>query len=100
MVPEAPGPGDPCGAPPCRGTTTARYEGPYRSNCHNVHYRLGDQAPLTVPGRARLDALRADCAAHGWSELFGGTYPHAGGPDHTALFLENVEGFEVELVAP
>ncbi|MER5673351.1 hypothetical protein [Pseudonocardia alni] len=55
---------------------------------------------LAVSGRARLDALRADCAAHGWSELFAGTYPHAGGPDHTALFVENAEGFEVELVAP
>lgn len=36
---------------------------------------------------------------HGWQELFADKYPHAGGPTHTALFLENTEGFEVELVA-
>ncbi|WP_226357143.1 MULTISPECIES: VOC family protein [unclassified Pseudonocardia] len=70
---------------------------------HGVHDRTRpglNHLALAVSGRARLDALRADCAAHGWSELFAGTYPHAGGPDHTALFVENAEGFEVELVAP
>jgi hypothetical protein len=25
-------------------------------------------------------------------------YPHAGGPDHCAAYLENEDGFEVELV--
>ena len=39
------------------------------------------------------------CAAHGWTELFADAYPHAGGPDHVALYLANAEGFEVELVA-
>lgn len=70
---------------------------------HGVHDRTRpglNHLALAVSGRARLDALRADCAAHGWSELFAGAYPHAGGPDHTALFAENAEGFEVELVAP
>jgi len=54
---------------------------------------------LRVDGRDTLDALRAECAEHGWSELFAARYPHAGGPAHTALFLENAQGFEVELVA-
>lgn len=70
---------------------------------HGVHDRTRpglNHLALAVSGRARLDTLRADCAAHGWSELFAGAYPHAGGPDHTALFVENAEGFEVELVAP
>jgi catechol 2,3-dioxygenase-like lactoylglutathione lyase family enzyme len=53
---------------------------------------------LRVADRAALDALRADAPAHGWTELFADAYPHAGGPDHTALYLENAEGFEVELV--
>lgn len=48
--------------------------------------------------RARLDALREDASAHGWRELFADRYPHAGGEQHTALFLENAEGFEVEIV--
>lgn len=53
---------------------------------------------LRVADRAALDALRADAAAHGWRELFAERYPHAGGPRHTALFLEDAQGFEVELV--
>lgn len=46
-----------------------------------------------------LDRLRADCGLHGWTELFAEQYPHAGGPAHTALFLENPQGFEIEIVA-
>ena len=48
---------------------------------------------------AHLDRLRAECTHHGWSELFADRYPHAGGPDHRALFLENHQGFEIEIVA-
>lgn len=55
---------------------------------------------LRAADRAALDALRAGAAAHGWAELFAELYPHAGGPDHVALYLANAEGFEVELVAP
>lgn len=54
---------------------------------------------LRVRDRGALDALRADAARHGWSELFADQYPHAGGSDHTALYVENAEGFEVEIVA-
>jgi hypothetical protein len=32
--------------------------------------------------------------------MFADQYPHAGGPDHYAAYLENVDGFEAELVAP
>ena len=46
-----------------------------------------------------LGVLRAEASTHGWRELFADRYPHAGGPSHTALFLENVQGFEVEIVA-
>lgn len=49
--------------------------------------------------RGRLDALRAAAPAHGWTELFGERYPHAGGPEHTALSLEHAQGFELEVVA-
>ena len=48
--------------------------------------------------RPTLDRLRAESSAHGWHELFADRYPHAGGEVHTALFLENSEGFEVEVV--
>ncbi|MBB2893106.1 VOC family protein [Flexivirga oryzae] len=53
---------------------------------------------LRAPDRETLDRLRDDSAAHGWSELFAQHYPHAGGPHHTALFVENEEGFEFEIV--
>ena len=36
---------------------------------------------------------------HGWSELFAEKYPHAGGTEHTALFIENSEGFEIGIVS-
>ena len=48
--------------------------------------------------RTLLDGLQRQCSSHGWTELFADKYPHAGGPEHTALFLENSEGFEVEIV--
>jgi hypothetical protein len=48
--------------------------------------------------RALLDRLRAESTSHGWHELFADRFPHAGGDQHTALYLENSEGFEVEIV--
>lgn len=53
---------------------------------------------LRIGSREELDALRAGCAGHGWSELFADQYPHASGPDCTALYLENAQGFEIEVV--
>jgi hypothetical protein len=31
--------------------------------------------------------------------MFADRHPYAGGPDHYAAYLENTDGFEVELVA-
>ena len=53
---------------------------------------------VTCDDRATLDRMRAESSSHGWHELFADRYPHAGGDQHTALFLENSEGFEVEVV--
>ncbi|QCW50143.1 glyoxalase [Nocardioides dongxiaopingii] len=53
---------------------------------------------LTVGTRELLDRVRAESTAHGWHELYAARYPHAGGDDHVALYLENSEGFEVEVV--
>lgn len=47
---------------------------------------------------AQVDSFAAESVHHGWA-LFVDRYPHAGGPDHYATYLENVDGFEVELVA-
>ncbi len=53
---------------------------------------------LTIETRAALDRLRSESSEHGWHELFADRYPHAGGDEHTALYVENSEGFEVEIV--
>ncbi|MGD0606944.1 MAG: hypothetical protein ABSA53_25565 [Streptosporangiaceae bacterium] len=50
-------------------------------------------------GWARVDALTSEAPAHGWTLLFPGLHPHAGGPDHYAAYLVSTDGFEVELVA-
>lgn len=51
-----------------------------------------------VPDRTELDRLVAEAPQHGWSPLFPDRYPHAGGPEHCAAYLEDADGFEVELV--
>lgn len=53
---------------------------------------------LTVADRTGLDRLRAESSEHGWHELFADRYPHAGGDEHLALYVESSEGFEVEVV--
>ncbi|WP_433248323.1 VOC family protein [Streptosporangium sp. CA-135522] len=52
-----------------------------------------------VIGTERVDALVAAAAEHGWSLMFADRHPHAGGTDQYAGYLENEDGFEVELVA-
>ncbi|MFB7578683.1 VOC family protein [Streptomyces hydrogenans] len=46
-----------------------------------------------------MDALVAEAPRHGWSLMFPDRHPHAGGARHHAAYLENADGFEVELVA-
>ncbi|MGY4645109.1 VOC family protein [Cellulomonas sp. URHB0016] len=48
---------------------------------------------------ADVDRLVAAGPEHGWTPLFADRYPFAGGPAHYAAYLENADGFEVELVA-
>jgi catechol 2,3-dioxygenase-like lactoylglutathione lyase family enzyme len=46
-----------------------------------------------------VDTVVAESRHHGWTLLFPDRHPHAGGADHYAAYLENTDGFEVELVA-
>jgi catechol 2,3-dioxygenase-like lactoylglutathione lyase family enzyme len=48
---------------------------------------------------AELDAMVAEAPAHGWTLMFADRHPFAGGPDHRAAYLEDADGYEVELVA-
>ncbi len=75
-------------------------ESPDTTGPHNRTHAGLNHLAFTVPSAALLDKLRSEATSHGWSELFTDRYPHAGGPDHYALYLENKQGFEVELVAP
>jgi RimJ/RimL family protein N-acetyltransferase/catechol 2,3-dioxygenase-like lactoylglutathione lyase family enzyme len=69
----------------------------------------GERHERTAPGinhlalhagtRADVDRITAAASAHGWRLMFADRHPHAGGPDHYAAYLENADGFEVELVA-
>jgi catechol 2,3-dioxygenase-like lactoylglutathione lyase family enzyme len=71
--------------------------------------RTGDRHERTAPGinhlalhagtRADVDRITAAAPAHGWTLMFADRHPHAGGEDHYAAYLENDDGFEVELVA-
>ena len=46
-----------------------------------------------------VDRLTTEAPAHGWSLLFAHLYPYAGGSDTYAAYLEDRDGYEVELVA-
>jgi catechol 2,3-dioxygenase-like lactoylglutathione lyase family enzyme len=88
-----------------------------------VSYRLGptylvfEQSPALVDGphdrrraglnhlafsagsRADVDHIVEQAGDHGWRLMFADRHPHAAGPDHYAAYLEDDDGFEVELVA-
>jgi catechol 2,3-dioxygenase-like lactoylglutathione lyase family enzyme len=53
-----------------------------------------------VRNAAAVDDLSSAAPKHGWSLLFPDRHPYAGGPEHYAAYLENSDGFEVELVSP
>lgn len=48
---------------------------------------------------ADVDRIAAAARAHGWRLMFADRHPYAGGAAHYAAYLENTDGFEVELVA-
>ena len=52
-----------------------------------------------VESRERVDALAERAEAYGWTLMFPERHPYAGGERHYASYLEDADGFEVELVA-
>lgn len=75
-------------------------ESPDLSGGHHQRTAPGlNHLAFTVASRLRVDALVRDSAGYGWTSLFPEKYPHAGGPEHYAAYLENSHGFEIELVA-
>jgi catechol 2,3-dioxygenase-like lactoylglutathione lyase family enzyme len=71
--------------------------------------QVGDHHERRAPGlnhlafhagtAAALDALVAEAPANGWRLMFADRHPFAGGPEHRAAYLEDEDGYEVELVA-
>lgn len=54
---------------------------------------------LAVPERWMVDQIVVEAPQFGWRLLFPEQHPHAAGLEHYAAYLENAEGFEVEVVA-
>ncbi|MFG3345948.1 VOC family protein [Streptomyces sp. NPDC048018] len=52
-----------------------------------------------VATRAEMDRLVEEAVRGGWRLLFPDRHPHAGGERSCAAYLENADGFELELVA-
>ena len=49
--------------------------------------------------RGDVDTITDAAVGHGWTLLFSDKHPYAAGPDQYASYMENSDGFEVELVA-
>lgn len=54
---------------------------------------------LELGTRSQVDRVVEHLPELGWTLLFAQSHPWAGGPDHYAAYLENADGYEVELVA-
>ncbi|WP_020579026.1 VOC family protein [Actinopolymorpha alba] len=52
-----------------------------------------------VAGWDQVDRLVKESPEHGWALMFADRHPFAGGEAHYAAYLEDSQGFEVELVA-
>ncbi|GAA2101159.1 VOC family protein [Brevibacterium salitolerans] len=48
---------------------------------------------------SEVESLVRKAAGRGWALMFADRHPHAAGPDRYVAYLENLAGFEVELVA-
>lgn len=84
---------------PISSTYCVLEQSPDVQACHNRMNAGLNHIAFRVREKDMLDRVRSDARQHGWEELFGQSYPHAGGSQHMALYLENSQGFEVEIVA-
>ncbi|MGT2949988.1 hypothetical protein BU202_01520 [Streptococcus cuniculi] len=51
-----------------------------------------------LPSKAQVDALRERLRSDGVTLLYDDRYPHAGGPDHYAVFFEDPDRVKLEVV--
>lgn len=74
-------------------------ESPDRTGAHERTLAGLNHLALFGGGCADVGRISEAAAGHGWTLLFSDQHPHAGGPDHDAAYMENSDGFEIELVA-
>lgn len=74
-------------------------EAPLQSGVHDRRREGLNHLAFHGGSRDAVDRVMTDAAAHGWTPLYPDRYPHAGGPDHYAGWLENASGFKAEIVA-
>ncbi|MFI5808834.1 VOC family protein [Streptomyces sp. NPDC051561] len=66
---------------------------------HDRHRPGLNHLAFHVEDAAAVEKLVVESAQHGWRLMFPELHPHVGGEQHYAAYLENDDGFEVELVA-
>jgi catechol 2,3-dioxygenase-like lactoylglutathione lyase family enzyme len=85
----------------CGPTYIVIEQSPARTATRHDRCRPGlNHLAFHVESQARTDELSVDAGQNGWRMMFADQYPYAGGTGHYAAYLENIDGFEVELVAP
>jgi catechol 2,3-dioxygenase-like lactoylglutathione lyase family enzyme len=76
-------------------------QSPARSAFRHDRHRPGlNHLAFHVSDRATVDRMVGEALLHGWRLLFADRHPYAGGEQHYAAYLEDRDGYEVELVAP
>jgi len=66
---------------------------------HDRHRPGVNHLALWAGSTSALDLLVEAAPMHGWTPLYAERYPHAGGAQHYAAYLESEAGFKLELVA-
>ena len=66
---------------------------------HNRHRPGLNHLAFDAGSRDTVDRLTRESVTHGWRMLFADRHPFAGGSNHYAAYLEDQNGFEVELIA-
>jgi catechol 2,3-dioxygenase-like lactoylglutathione lyase family enzyme len=76
-------------------------QSPARSAFRHDRCRPGlNHLAFHVTDRATVDRMVGEALLHGWRLMFADRHPYAGGEEHYAAYLEDSDGYEVELVAP
>jgi len=76
-------------------------QSPARSAFRHDRHRPGlNHLAFHVSDRGTVDRMVGEALLHGWRLLFADRHPYAGGEQHYAAYLEDHDGYEVELVAP